>query len=161
VGAGRLIAAGDGRAFSGLLPPRKGPVSGVRERSGTDVGFDHSPEKGPIVIRFQYPMRRRFLILPAVLLALCLGVSSAIAEPLDQAPSTKPPATANVYVPPPELFAAPGGPTTTSPLPRPASAGTGSDSDPWLAIGLAAGGVVLLCGCAVGFRRTRQRRHVA
>jgi hypothetical protein len=121
------------------------------------------------VIRNQYPMRRRHVIVTAIILALCLGVSSAMAEPKDQPPFIKPPASANVYVPPAELspqqdLVSPdardaGAGRLPSELPRPASA---DDSSPWPAIGLAAGGVVLLCGCGFGIYRTRRpRRRVA
>jgi hypothetical protein len=131
-------------------------------------------------LRVAYPPRSRFTVVTAIVLALCLGVSSAMAEPLDNGPSVKPPPIANVYVPPADAYGQqdlvtpdardagagrlpgeqPGPPQVPgSPLPRPASVDNDGDSGPWLAIGLAAGGVVLLCGCAVGIRRTRRARR--
>jgi hypothetical protein len=107
--------------------------------------------------------RSKYLIfLAAIVAALCLGVSSAIAQPMDQGPSLKPPAKANVYVPPADQFESPASPPTNpNDLSYPARASADGDSGPWLAIGLGAGGIVLLCGCAVGIQRTRRRRSVA
>jgi hypothetical protein len=99
-------------------------------------------------------IRSNYLIVAAIIVALCLGVSSAMAQPMDQGPIVKHPATANVYVPPADLFAPP-----ASAPPRPVSARTESDSSPWQAIGLATGGVVLVCACAIGIRRTRGPRR--
>jgi hypothetical protein len=115
-------------------------------------------------VRRQYPMRSRYLIVAATILALCMGVSSAVAQPTDNGPSVKPPVTANVYVPPADQFAspaAPNWPTNPQLLPRTASVNTRGDGSPWLAIGLAAGGLVVLCGCGVGIQRTRRKRPVA
>jgi hypothetical protein len=108
-------------------------------------------------------MRRLSVIVTALVLALCLGVSSAIAQPMDQMPSAKPPAKANVYVPPAELWASPAAPsvpTSQQPLPDSAKANTDGDHSPWLIVGLVAGGFVVLSGCAVGFQRTRGKRPV-
>jgi hypothetical protein len=114
--------------------------------------------------RRRYPMRRLFPIVAAIALALCLGVSSAIAQPMDQMPSTKPTAPANVYVPPPELWASPAAPSALTghqPLPGSANANTDGDHSPWLVVGLVAGGFVVVSGCAAGFQRTRRKRPVA
>lgn len=106
-------------------------------------------------------IRSKYLIfIAAIVVALCLGASSALAEPLDQGPIVKDPGTANVYVPPADQFASPASPNPND-LSYPTSASTDGDSTPWLAIGLGAGGVVLLCGCAVGIQRTRRKRSVA
>jgi hypothetical protein len=125
--------------------------------------------------------RSKHLIVAAIVVALCLGVSSAMAQPMDQGPIVKHPATANVYVPPPELWGqqdarspdaidAAGGrlpgtlpgppqwPTNPDALTR-ASAHEGAA--PWLEVGLALGGVVLLAGGGVAIRRTRRRRTAA
>jgi hypothetical protein len=115
-------------------------------------------------VRTRYPMRRLSRIVVAIALALCLGVSSAIAQPMDQMPSAKPPATANVYVPPPDLWASPAtpsAPTSQQPLPASANGNTGGDHSPWLVVGLVAGGFVVVSGCAAGFQRTRRKPPVA
>jgi hypothetical protein len=121
------------------------------------------------------------LFVLAVIAAVALGVSPAMAEPKDQTPFVKPPASANVYVPPADLWgqqdarspdaidaaegrlpgalpAAPQWPANPKAI-VPASAD--DDGVPWLEIGLGLGGVVLLAGGGVALRRTRRRRTVA
>jgi hypothetical protein len=152
---------------------RQAPRKRVPGPSGNDVGSSNSSRKGPIMIRNEppvrtrYPMRRLSVIVTALVLALCLGLSSAIAQPMDQTPRVQPPPAANVYVPPPDLWqeqdlrspdAIDAG---AGPLPASAKTNTDGDNSPWLVIGLAAGGFVVLSGCVVGFRRTRRKRPVA
>jgi hypothetical protein len=154
-------------AVAGVLPTGKRRASGSRHGPTTDVGSTNSSRKGPTVIRNQYPVRRRypmrsrFAIVTAIVLALCLGASSAMAQPMDQMPSAVPPAKANVYVPPAQLYSEPTAPTSQQPLPASATANSDGDNSPWLVVGLAAGGVVVLCGCVVGFQRTRRKHPVA
>ena len=120
-------------------------------------------------------MTRSKHLIAAIILALCLGVSSAMAQPMDQGPIVRNPATANLYVPsgqqdarspdaidaaegrlPSALPAAPQWPANAKAI-VPASADDGGA--PWTEIGLGVGGVVLLAGVGVGIHRTRRTRR--
>ncbi len=129
--------------------------------------------------RSKYPPRTTYLIVAAIIVAMCLGLSSAMAQAMDQGPTVRNPATANVYVPPPELWrqqdarspdaidaaegrlpgalaGPPQSPTNTHAVVL-ASADDGGP--PWLDIGLGLGGVVLVAGCVVAIRYTRRARR--
>jgi hypothetical protein len=122
--------------------------------------------------------RSKYLI-AAIVVASCLGVSSAMAQPMDQRPTVQNPATANVYVPPPELSgqsdarspdaidaaegrlpgALPGPPQWPANPNAIVHASADDGGAPWLEIGLGLGGVVLLAGSGVAIRLTRRTRR--
>jgi hypothetical protein len=126
----------------------------------------------------KYPLKAAIILV----IALCLAGSAAIAQPMDQGPTGRSPASANVYVPPAELWgqqqdartpdaidaaegrlpgAQPGPPQGTANPNAFLHVSSDDGSLPWLAIGLGLGGVVLLAGCSVGLRRTQRRRTAA
>jgi hypothetical protein len=114
--------------------------------------------------RSKYPPRTMYVIVAAIILAMCLGLSSAMAQPMDQGPTVRNPATANVYVPPPDLYEQQ---DARSPDAIDAAEGrlpgalpsADDGGPPWLEIGLGLGGVVLLAGCVIAIRYTRRTRR--
>jgi hypothetical protein len=110
----------------------------------------------------------KFPLKAAVVLAitLSLAASSAFAQPMDQGPIVRSPATADVYVPPAALWqqqdaSPPQWPAHPQALPVPSTVRADDGVSPWMEAGLAAGGFVLLAGGVVALRRTRRRRTAA
>jgi hypothetical protein len=143
-------------AVAEQLPQRKRGETGSQDLLTTDVGLRQLLEKGPTVIRSKY------LVLAAIAVVLCVGASSATAQPIDRGPIVKYGASPALRLPPPDNAPAPGmpqWPANPQPLPPPSSARADDGVSPWVVGGLAAGGVLLLAGGIAGIRRSRRARR--